>query len=292
MNVVVVGSNGQLARHLRDLLPDARFLSRADADLADLAGLRKALLAAQPSHIVNAAAYTAVDRAESEPELAWSINADAPAALAQIAHTLAVPLVHVSTDYVFDGNGTAPWRTDDAVNPLNVYGRTKLAGELAVRTLCARHWILRTSWVFSEYGTNFVKTMLRLARERSELRVVDDQRGQPTYAGDLAQLIARLVTDPLAGETFQYGVHHATGGPAVSWREFADAIVELGYRAGMLPRRVPVIGIRTAEYPTPARRPENSVLEPSTDLATLNMVRFDWRAGLERVIGALERSAA
>jgi dTDP-4-dehydrorhamnose reductase len=286
MSVVVLGSRGQLASHLRDLMPKAVFLPRGEADLADAAALRKALLAAQPSCIVNAAAYTAVDRAESEPALAWVVNAEAPAVMARVANELGVPLIHVSTDYVFGGEAGNGWRVSDAVYPINTYGRTKLAGELAITTLCARHWILRTSWVFSEYGSNFVKTMLRLAAERPELRVVDDQRGRPTYAGDLARLVASLTASP---ETLPYGLHHATGGSAVSWREFADSIVEVGYRVGLLAHRVPVRGIPTSDYPTPARRPANSVLEP--DALPAGTV-FDWQAGLERVVGILKRTSA
>jgi dTDP-4-dehydrorhamnose reductase len=285
MNLVVVGSTGQLARHLRELLPHARFLSRADVDLADPSRLEQALLAAQPSCIVNAAAYTAVDRAESEPALAWAVNAIAPALMAQTAEKLGVPLIHVSTDYVFGGQTQAPLRASDPVQPINAYGRTKLGGELAVAALCKQHWILRTSWVFSEHGANFVKTMLRLAADRPELRVVDDQHGKPTYAADLAQLVARLATTPAASSILPYGVHHATGGPAVSWRQFADKIIDAGYGAGLLPRRVPVIGITTAEYPTPARRPANSVLEAAS---LPEGTTFDWQAGLERVISALK----
>jgi dTDP-4-dehydrorhamnose reductase len=289
MSVVVLGSSGQLATHLREILPQARFLSRVDADLADAAALERALLAAQASFIVNAAAYTAVDRAESEQPAAWAVNAGAPAVMATIAAKLNVPLVHVSTDYVFGGHSDAPWRVNDPVNPVSVYARTKLAGELAVATLCARHWILRTSWVFSEHGANFVKTMLRLAAQRPELRVVNDQRGRPTYARDLALLIAKLASSSQPDAVLPYGLHHATGGPAVSWREFADAIVEAGYRLGVLAQKVPVIGITTAEYPTPAKRPSNSVLEP-TVYAT--GITFDWQAGLERVIANLKRIAA
>lgn len=290
--IVVIGSTGQLARHLRELLPKAQYLSRSDVDLADGRALEDALRGAHPSCIVNAAAYTAVDRAESEPALAWSVNVDAPARMARIAHSLSVPLIHVSTDYVFGGQGDGSLSVNDSVNPPNVYGRTKLAGELAVRTLCTRQWTLRTSWVFSEHGNNFVKTMLRLAAERPELRVVDDQRGRPTYARDLAKLIVHLATTPGADATFNYGAHHATGGPAVSWREFADLIVRLGFDAGLLSRRVPVIGIRAIDYPTPAKRPANSVLEPSVSLQTPGSVQFDWQAGLARVINILATTSA
>lgn len=293
MSGLVIGSSGQLASHLKEILPDARFLSRADVDLASSAQLERVLRDANPtSYLVNAAAYTAVDRAESEPELAWAVNSSAPATMARVAQDLRIPFVHVSTDYVFSGEGDRPWRTDDPLRPVNVYGRTKLAGELAVQTLCSRHWILRTSWVFSEHGANFVKTMLRLAAEKPELRVVDDQRGRPTYAGDLARLIAGLVTRPLGGEHAHYGVHHATGGPAVTWREFADVIVRIAFEDGLLKRRPPVIGIPTSEYPTPAKRPANSVLQPSDAIARAVQVDFHWQAGLERMIQQLRKRSA
>lgn len=289
MSVVVVGSTGQLARHLRELMPQARYLARADADLADAPALERVLLAARPSYIVNAAAYTAVDRAESERAMAWAVNAEAPAVMARVAAKLDVPLIHVSTDYVFDGKSDRPWRPADAVDPVNVYGRTKLGGELAVATLHARHWILRTSWVFSEHGANFMKTMLRLAADRPELKVVADQRGRPTYAGDLARLIEKLCTAPASAATLPWGIHHATGGTAVSWKQFADAIIETGYGLGVLARRVPVTGITTAEYPTPARRPANSVLEPGT---FSDDTTFDWQAGLQRAMSNMKRTSA
>jgi len=288
MSVIVLGSTGQLATHLRELMPQARFMGRADADLSDAAALYRKLVDARPSFIVNAAAYTAVDRAESEPALAWAVNADAPAAMARAAAKLDVPLVHVSTDYVFGGQSGEPWKVGDPVAPINLYGRTKLAGELAVSTLCAKHWILRTSWVFSEHGANFVKTMLRLAAQRPELRVVNDQKGIPTYARDLARLIVTLATAPSANETMAYGLHHATGGPAVTWRDFAEAIVDAGYRHGLLATRVPVTGIPTSQFPTPARRPANSVLASGGFPAGLE---FDWKGGLERVIGILKETS-
>jgi dTDP-4-dehydrorhamnose reductase len=287
MTVLVVGQTGQLARQLAALLPQARFWSRRDADLTAPAELEAAIVAARPSALINAAAYTAVDRAEAEPALAWRVNAEAPAAMARAAATLSISFVHVSTDYVFDGRASRPWNVDDATAPRNVYGRTKLAGEIAVATLCTRHWILRTSWVFSEHGHNFVKTILRLARERDELRVVDDQRGVPTDALDLARIVRGLIEPAIRGGGPGYGIRHAVGGPAVTWREFAEAIVREGHLAGLLPRLVPVRGIRTADYPTPATRPANSVLAPSADLPALAGGPIDWRTGLSRVVRAL-----
>lgn len=291
MSIVVVGSTGQLARHLRDRLPQALFLSRTDADLTDLRALERALRAARPAVIVNAAAYTAVDRAEAEPALAWSINAEAPALMARVASEFDIPLIHVSTDYVFRGDGNRAWRATDAVDPINVYGRTKLAGEIAVTSLCRRSWVLRTSWVFSEYGNNFVKTMLRLARERPELRIVNDQVGCPTYADDLARSIVTLATEARADQSCPYGVLHATGGPAVSWFEFAQAIVDVGLDKKLLASAPRVTGIPSSAYPTPAKRPANSILEPSEALGTLG-IRFDWRAGLERSLDRMQQSHA
>jgi dTDP-4-dehydrorhamnose reductase len=236
-----------------------------------------AIEAMRPSAIVNAAGYTAVDKAESEPGLAWRINAESVAAAAVAATALDVPFVHVSTDYVFDGRKASDYVENDATNPLGVYGATKLAGELAARTLCKKSWILRASWVFSEHGANFVKTMLRLASTRDELRVVADQRGRPTYAGDLAAVIAELVRRP---GLLRFGTFHAVGGPVVSWHEFAELIVERAFERGMIGKRVPVRPITTAEYPTPARRPANSALEPSTELAQAAGLAMDWKTGL------------
>lgn len=238
--------------------------------------------------IVNAAGYTAVDKAELEPDLAWRINAESVAAAARAATALEVPFLHVSTDYVFDGRKTSAYVEDDAVNPVGVYGVTKLAGELATRALCKKSWIFRTSWVFSEYGTNFVKTIVRLAATRDELRVVGDQRGRPTYAGDVAAVVAALVGRPDIQARLPYGTYNAVGGPVVSWAEFADAIVEQAFTRKMIPKRVPVQAITTAEYPTPARRPANSALEPRDELERVSGVAMDWRKGLTAALTALE----
>ena len=196
MTVLVLGFSGQLATHLRELLPDADYWGKDTLDLRQPTKARAAIEAHQPSLIVNAAAYTAVDKAESERDAAWGLNAEAPAMLARAAAALDVPLIHISTDYVFDGTKEGEYEVGDACNPISTYGESKLAGELAVRSLCPRSWILRTSWVFSEFGLNFVKTILRLARERDELRVVSDQVGRPTYAGDLAALVVRMAAAP------------------------------------------------------------------------------------------------
>jgi dTDP-4-dehydrorhamnose reductase len=283
MTVFVLGSSGQLAQHLRELLPAAVFWNRAEADLSAPEALERKVLQAQPTFLINAAAYTAVDRAESEPNLAWRVNADAPAALARASAELDIPLVQVSTDYVFDGRSDRGYLESDCVGPLGAYGASKLGGELAVRTIHRKHWILRTSWVFSHHGANFVKTMLRLAKDRDELKVVADQRGRPTHAGDLAAAIAALVRDP-AGAAF--GTHHATGGRIVSWHEFATEIISRAHQIGLIAKTPAIRPIPTSEYPTPARRPLNSVLTPSPELARL--ARFDWEPALDQTLAKLK----
>jgi dTDP-4-dehydrorhamnose reductase len=287
MTVLVLGYSGQLAAHLRQLLPDATYCGRAALDLSQPARVAGAIEALKPHAIVNAAGYTAVDKAEQEPGLAWRINAESVAAAASAASTLDVPFVHVSTDYVFDGRKPTDYVEDDPVSPLGVYGATKLAGELAARALCRKCWILRASWVFSEHGANFVKTMLQLAATRDELRVVADQRGRPTYAGDLAALIASLVRQTNMEQRLRFGTYHAVGGPVVSWHEFARSIVEQAFARGMIPKRVPVRGITTADYPTAARRPPNSALQPSDALEQATGIVVDWRRGLSAALEKL-----
>jgi dTDP-4-dehydrorhamnose reductase len=287
MTILVLGSSGQLARHLRDLLPDATYCGRDSLDLAMPAAVAAKIEALKPSAIVNAAGHTAVDKAESEAAVAWRVNAESVAAAALAATKLDVPFLHVSTDYVFDGRKKADYVPQDATNPLGVYGATKLGGELAARALCKKSWILRASWVFSEHGANFVKTMLRLAATRDELRVVADQRGRPTYAGDLAAVIAAIVRRADEREPLPFGTYHAVGGPTVSWCEFAELIVEQAFQRGMIAKRVPVRPITTAEYPTPARRPANSALDPSPELERATGIAIDWKKGLTATLTAL-----
>jgi dTDP-4-dehydrorhamnose reductase len=284
MTVLVLGSSGQVATHLRALLPDATFLGRASLDLEKPSGVTAAIEAMRPSAIINAAGYTAVDQAESEPAVAWRINAEAAAAAAFAATTLDVPLVHVSTNYVFDGSKTSEYVEDDPTNPLSVYGATKLAGELATRALCKKSWILRVGWVFSEHGANFVKTIVHLAATRDELEVVADQRGRPTYAGDLAALIAGLVQGP---NRVPFGTYNAAGGSVVSWHEFADMIIEQAFSQRTIARRIPVRAITTSEYPTAARRPSNSVLKPNRALERASGIVMDWKKGLAATLAAL-----
>jgi len=287
MTILVLGSSGQLARHLRNVLPGAKFCGRDTLDLGEPAAVAAKIEAMRPSAIVNAAAYTAVDAAEAEPTVAARVNAESVAAAARAATALDVPFVHVSTDYVFDGLKGSGYTPQDATNPQSVYGATKLAGELAARALCKKCSILRVSWVFSEHGANFLTTMLRLAATRDELRVVADQRGRPTYAGDLAAVIAALLRRADDPKPLPYGTYHAVGGPSVSRREFADRIVEQAFELGLIAKRVPVRAVTTAEYPTPARRPANGALEPSVELEQVLGIAMDWQKGLTAALTAL-----
>lgn len=285
MSLIVIGRSGQLARALARLAPEARFLGREDADLADpaaaVAALRPHLAGA--GAVINAAAFTAVDRAEAEEALAHTVNAESPGAMARAAAAAGVPFVQVSTDYVFDGTGDAPWRPGDVPAPLNAYGRTKLAGEQAVRAAGGVHAVLRTSWVFSGRGADFVGAMLRLGAGRPRLRVVADQIGGPTPAADLARACLTAAR-ALARDPALSGVYHYAGAPDISRAGFARAILGA---AGM---GTQVEDIPTTAYPTPAQRPLNSRLDCSSTTAAFGLARPDWRAGLRDALA--QRGAA
>ncbi|MDA8364444.1 MAG: dTDP-4-dehydrorhamnose reductase [Gammaproteobacteria bacterium] len=261
MKIVLFGRDGQLGLSLNALLGGMELSAygRREVDLADGARLRDTLMRQQPRVIINAAAYTAVDQAESDAGAAARINGEAPRIMAQAARELGALLVHYSTDYVFDGKALEPYTEDSPTEPLGVYGRTKLEGEQAVRDAGCAYLVIRTAWLYSGHGRNFLKTMLRLASERNELRVVDDQIGSPTYAGAVAEGSMRVLAAMADGEGFRAGhsgVYHMTCAGAVSWCGFARRIIELSG----LGARVHVTPIGTAEYPTPARRPAYSVL--------------------------------
>lgn len=284
MRVLVFGESGQVAKALIRQAADIDLVTLG-RDVADLstpdicaAVLRSRIGAADV--VINAAAYTAVDRAEAEPELAHAINAAAPAALAQVAAAAGKPFLHISSDYVFDGSGNAPRHPHDATGPLGVYGRTKLAGEAGVMAAGGVAVILRTSWVFSATGANFVKTMLRLGAARDRVSVVADQIGGPTPALDLGRTLL-VIARRLHDRTGPGGIYHYSGGPDVSWADFARAVFA---QAGM---DVAVTDIPAADYPTPARRPANSRLDCSRLLADYGIDRPDWQAGLAQVIADL-----
>lgn len=280
MRLLVFGRTGQVARELARRVPGATFLSREAADLAQPGTCAAAIATHAPEAVINAAAFTAVDRAETDEAEAMRVNADSPAAMAEACAARGIPLVHLSTDYVFDGSGSRPWAPGDTPAPINAYGRSKLAGEEAVRAAGGGHVILRTSWVFSAHGANFVKTMLQLSETRAALAVVDDQIGGPTPAGDIAAACLTIAR-ALREAPDKTGTHHFAGAPEVSWKDFAEAIFA---RAG---RAVTVTGIPAAEWPTPAPRPLNSRLDCTTLQAAFGIARPDWRAGLATVLKEL-----
>jgi dTDP-4-dehydrorhamnose reductase len=291
----VIGDQGQVAWELkRTLAPIGEVLvagrnSPICLDLSQPKGLRAALHDLRPDWIINAAAYTAVDKAEQEPDLAQAINGESPAALAAFARDAGALLVHYSTDYVFNGTASEPYRETAATHPQSVYGRTKLAGEQAVQSSGADHLILRTSWVYTNRGHNFLRTVRRLAREREELRIVADQHGAPTCARHIAEATAQMLLQMGTQRTAwrdRSGVYHLTAGGETSWHEFACHIVEHQRRhEPVLAKRIEPI--TTEEYPLPARRPRYSVLNNDKLLDTFGIALPDWKAGLEQVLEEL-----
>lgn len=286
MRVLVFGQTGQVARELARRVPagvQAEFLARDRADLSDPAACAVAVRASQADAVINAAAWTAVDKAEAEEAAAQVVNADAPAAMARECAALGLPFLHVSTDYVFDGTGTQAFRPDDATAPQNAYGRTKRAGEVAIADSNARALILRTSWVVSAHGANFVKTMLRLGAARESLNVVADQVGAPTPATAIADALfvaARAMVQGQAG-----GIYHFAGTPNTSWADFARAIMA---GAGL---SCAINDIPTSDYPTPAARPLNSRLDCSAFTRDFGVAQPDWRAGLADILDELKGAA-
>lgn len=290
MRVLLTGANGQLGRCVQDVFAGSGHellaLDRQGLDIADAAAVQGAMAQYQPDVILNTAAYTAVDKAESEPEQARAINGLAPGVLANAAKQAGARLIHISTDYVFDGQATEPYRETDPVNPQGVYGSTKLEGERAVQTSGEQFVILRTAWVFSEYGNNFLKTMLRLGAERSELSVVADQLGCPTYAGDIAKACLAIVDAFRDGKPC-YGVYHFAGNEAVSWHGFAMDIFTQAWSQGFLSTIPTVKAITTEDYPTPAKRPAYSVLNTAKLANDCGVAASDWRQAVGGVIGVV-----
>ena len=294
--LLVFGGAGQVGRAFAEIAPPEGWsvtaLGHAEADVTDPASVEEALKRYRPAAVVNAAAYTAVDKAESEPDVCMRINCDGAGILARAAAAANVPLLHISTDYVFDGSKDGPWTEYDPVHPLSAYGAAKEAGERAVRENHPGHVILRTSWVFGVHGNNFVKTMLKLAETRDELSIVADQHGRPTDAADLARaLFAIAARIKRSRPRDAYGTFHFAGSRATTWYGFAERIFEEAMRRGA---RVPqhIIPIPTSGYPTPAKRPVNSVLDCSRIGAIYGIVPRPWSEGLahclDRLIGPPE----
>jgi dTDP-4-dehydrorhamnose reductase len=286
MQVVVFGSGGQLGQELaRASWPTGwlvRHFSRADVDIArdDLAPL-----VSGAGVVINAAAYTAVDKAETEAEQAYRVNRDGAAKVARACQQASAALLHVSTDYVFDGRKSSAYVEDDATGPLGVYGQSKLEGEEAVRTACERHIIVRTSWVVSAFGHNFVKTMLKLARERDQLRVVSDQTGRPTPAKDLAAVLCELAKRIDDGAPIPWGTYHYAAAGRCTWHELASEVVRLqAQHTGKSPSVLP---IPTSAYPTPARRPTNSELATEKLERALGLAPRPWQTGVAEIVREL-----
>ena len=293
MKILLLGKNGQVGWELqRSLAPLGELvaLDRQGApglvgDVSDLEGLAATVRALRPQLIVNAAAHTAVDKAESEPDLARRLNAEAPAVLAREAAACGALLVHYSTDYVFDGSGERPWREGDATGPLGVYGRTKLEGEQAIAASGCRHLILRTSWVYAARGGNFAKTMLRLARERERLTVIDDQWGAPTGAELIADVTAQAVAQ-LRQAPGKAGLYHLAAAGATTWFEYAKYVLAQAQRAqsAIEMKVTEVAPIATRDYPTPARRPHNSRLDCTRLQAAFDLRLPPWQDGVRRML--------
>ncbi|WP_299681841.1 dTDP-4-dehydrorhamnose reductase [uncultured Roseobacter sp.] len=279
-DLLVFGRTGQVATELQAQAPEAVCLGRAEADLSDPAACAAAIRERAPAAVINAAAYTAVDRAEEEEDLATTVNGAAPGAMAEACAAQGIPFVHISTDYVFDGTGTRPWLPDDPVAPLGAYGRSKLSGERAVAAAGGAYVVLRTSWVFSAHGQNFLKTMLRLAQTRDQLSVVDDQIGGPTPAAAIAAACLEICA-ALRAAPGKAGTYHFSGAPDVSWAGFAREIFTQS-GAG-----VTVRGIPSSDYPTPAPRPLNSRLDGSALAAHFGIQRPDWRAAVRTIVKEL-----
>lgn len=294
MQVLVTGAQGQVGRELLQRVPPGFSVmgyGSGDLDISDPAQVQEVLTRIKPQLLINAAAYTAVDKAESEVERAYGVNRDGVAHLALAAEELGIPLLHISTDYVFSGDSDSAYKPGDVTAPSGVYGLSKLAGEQQLQQHCSRHVILRTSWVFGAHGNNFVKTMLRLGRDRDELAVVADQRGCPTSAGSIADTLWALATIFQRDGVLKWGLYHYSGAPACTWYEFADEIFSQALALGLLEKRPGLKAITTAEYPTPAKRPVWSVLDCQALEHAHGLAPQSWTRELQRVLQQLGKTA-
>jgi dTDP-4-dehydrorhamnose reductase len=289
--ILITGKNGQVGYELqRSLGPLGKViaLGHADCDLSDEQSLRTVIRQIKPDIIINPAAYTAVDKAESEPEIADAVNHRALKIIGEEAENLSAVVIHYSTDYVYSGAKKIPYLETDATEPQGVYGRTKLAGEHALAQACSKTLIFRTSWVLGAYGNNFAKTMLRLAATKEDLNVVADQFGAPTTAGLLADTTAHVVARVIRGEgsAVPFGVYHLAASGRTNWYEYAKLVIALAQEAGRPLKLLPsnIKAISTSEYPTPAKRPENSSLDTSKFQNTFNLILPDWKIGVRHVL--------
>lgn len=289
--VLVLGHRGMLGRDLLARLQSsgrpAIGLDVEEIDITQAQDVRSIIEDHHPALVINCAAYTAVDRAESEPDLAFAVNRDGPGNLADVCHDPGIPLIHISTDYVFDGKADRPYRETDAVNPINVYGRSKWEGEQVVRTRLARHLIVRTAWLYGVHGQNFVKTILKLARDREELRVVADQYGGPTWTGDMSDALVAMTSQVLTDSgSIQWGTYHYCNAGATTWYDLARLIVEEA-RQNELLKVNRVVPISSAEYPLPTPRPAYSVLDCTKIKRVFGITPRPWAIALADMLKAL-----
>ncbi len=288
MKLLVLGGTGQVGSELinegekQGLVVVAP--ARVELDICQQNAVNEFIQLESPDMVINAAAYTAVDKAESEPELAYAINCDAAANLARACAELKIPLLHLSTDYVFDGKKELAYTESDNPNPQSIYGKSKMEGERAIASILKQYLILRVSWVFGVNGNNFVKTMLHLATERDVLKIVSDQQGGPTPALAIAKTLINIARRWADGESIPWGTYHYSGQPVTTWRAFAEAIFQQAEKLGMLDRRPIVESITTEDYPTPAKRPRNSMLDCRNTAQQLNIKQPDWQDDLGLVL--------
>jgi len=283
MRVLITGCYGQVGHCLvQQLAGKAEVLAvdREQLDITNEAAVNDTVAEFKPDIIINAAAHTAVDKAEDEIELSYAINRDGPKFLALAAESVGATILHISTDYVFAGNKDGLYVETDETDPQGIYGQSKLAGEEAVIEACSKHIILRTAWVFGQHGNNFVKTMLRLAKDRDSLGIVGDQFGGPTYADDIAKALVTIATQMVKGRDVEYGVYHFSGAPHVSWFEFAREIFDKAVEQHILAKAPELKSITTADFPTPAKRPVNSKLDTNKVDQVFDIPASDWRSAL------------
>lgn len=288
MKILVTGANGQVGYCLKQQLRDSNCefiaLTRAELDISDAQAVESVVKQMQPDVIINAAAYTAVDKAEQESELAFAINREGPANLARAAKQINAAILHISTDYVFAGDAAGSYSENAPTAPQGVYGQSKLEGEQAVMAANDKHIVLRTAWVFGEHGNNFVKTMIRLGSNRDTLSIVADQEGGPTYAGDIAKALIAITQQYADGKSIAWGIYHYSGLPHVNWFGFAQHIFTEVERAGIYPKAIPELNaITTTDYPTPAKRPANSKLNCSKLEEVFGIKPSNWQSALKNI---------
>jgi dTDP-4-dehydrorhamnose reductase len=294
MKILVTGASGQLAQCLADLQPetghDLIFFSKSDLDISDLTSVVRVISQIKPELVINCAAYTAVDKAETEVEIATAVNTIGPKNLGAVCEQFAIPIIHISTDYVFNGESQVPYREEAKTDPQSKYGETKLKGEQALLSACRYSIIIRAAWVFSEHGNNFLKTMLRLASQRNHLSIVNDQWGCPTYAGDLAKSLIQIADKMESGQS-AFGVFHYCGDTACTWYEFASEIFKQAKVVRRLPHEISLEPITTDQFPTPAKRPKYSVMDCQRIIQTFGVKPSDWRAAIGYVLQRLSEDS-